>query len=180
MPEPISALIGLGMSYAALQAKSRRNTSVSNDGVLVSRAAAAIVDAREQSHALFGDKTSAISQVREVATECAELGWNGDGAQGVDMLSVRNAEALIRALPDGFPMPEVAAEPDGALSLDWVHSHSRLFSLSTGQSDRLAFAWLDGTDKGHGVARFDGITVPRRIIDGIRSILDIDARVRAA
>ena len=61
-------------------------------------------------------------------------------------------------------MPEFAPEPDGAISLDWIQSRHRLFTLSISASNRLAYAWLDGTDKGHGVARFDGRTIPRRVL----------------
>jgi hypothetical protein len=168
------------MSYAALQAMSRRSSSVSEEGLFVSQAAAAIVDAREQSYALFGQQNGVISQIRSLAVECGKPDWNGDGALPVDSAATRTAESIVRALPEGFPVPEVSAEPDGAISLDWAHSRSRVFTLSAGPTDRLAFAWLDGTDKGHGVARFDGITIPRRVIDGIRSILSSDPTVRAA
>jgi len=40
-----------------------------------------------------------------------------------------------------------------------------------GPNDRLAYAWLDGTDKGHAVARFDGERVPDRILEGIKVFL---------
>lgn len=83
-----------------------------------------------------------------------------------------NAAAFIRALPVGIPIPEFASEPDGMISLDWITSHRRVFSVSIGTSRRLAFAWLDGTDTGHGVARFDGAAIPRKILDGILQIID--------
>ena len=78
---------------------------------------------------------------------------------------------MIRALPPGVPLPEVAPEPDGAISLDWIRSRNNLFSLTVGSGDRLAFAWLDGSDTGHGVVRFDGQVVPKRILQGIDEIM---------
>jgi hypothetical protein len=77
----------------------------------------------------------------------------------------------VRALPDGIPLPEFAPEPDGSISLDWILSRNRLFSVSIGHSSRLAFAWLDGADNGHGVARFDGQNVPPRVLEGIKCII---------
>lgn len=34
-----------------------------------------------------------------------------------------------------------------------------------------AHARLDGTDKGHGVARFDGVRVPSRVLDGVQAVM---------
>ena len=68
-------------------------------------------------------------------------------------------------------LPEFAPEPDGSISLDWIQSRARLYSLSIGHSNRLAYAWLDGADKGHGVVHFDGQNVPPRVLDGIKHIV---------
>jgi hypothetical protein len=56
--------------------------------------------------------------------------------------------------------------------LDWIQSRHRLFSLSVGGSGWLAYAWLDGADKGCGIARFDVTCVPARVLEGIRSIIN--------
>jgi len=111
-------------------------------------------------------------RVWALANECGEPGWDGNDALPLDHLAVFKAIALILALPEGVPLPEFAPEPDGSISLDWISSRNRLFSLSVGTGDRLSYAWLDGTDKGHAVARFDGKSVPPRILEGIRSILN--------
>ena len=89
---------------------------------------------------------------------------------GLDRLAALSAANFIRALPDGIALPEFAPEPDGSISLDWIQSRNRLFTLSVGSTNRLAYAWVDGTDKGHAVARFDGEHVPPRILEGIRGI----------
>lgn len=130
------------------------------------------MNSMERSQALFGDKASAISQIWALANECAEPGWDGDGALPLNRLAVFKAIAFIRVLPDGVPLPEFASDPDGSISLDWIQSRSHLFSLSIGTSNRLAYAWLDGTDKGHAVARFDEENMPPRILEGIRSIMN--------
>ena len=88
----------------------------------------------------------------------------------IDPMAILNAEAIVRALPIGVPLPEFAPEPDGSVSLDWTQSRTQQFSLSVGRSHRLSYAWLDGTDSGHGVATFDGSTIPPRIIEGIFAI----------
>ena len=92
---------------------------------------------------------------------------------------------IVRALPDYLPLPEFTPEPDGSISLDWIMSRSRVFSLSAGRNSRLAYAWLDGSDKGQGVAYFDGEVVPPMVLLAIRMTVNQgnnigDAAVRLA
>lgn len=88
-------------------------------------------------------------------------------------LAAVTAEDFIRALPDNIPLPDFAPDPDGSISLDWIQSPTRLFSLSISPAQRLAYAWLDGADKGHEVAGFDGQKVLSRILDRIKIIMDV-------
>ena len=132
----------------------------------------ATVISAEHSPSLFGAKAAAISQLRALANECAEPDWDGNGARAIKPLTLLMAETFVRAMPDGLPLPEFAPEPDGSISLDWIQTRNRLFSLSVGTNHHLAFAWVDGADKGHGVARFDEASIPRRVADGIREIMN--------
>ncbi|HYI12057.1 MAG TPA: hypothetical protein VEK57_23585 [Thermoanaerobaculia bacterium] len=102
-------------------------------------------------------KSSVIARVYEVAAECKHDDWDGEEGRGIPQVVVDRAVTFIRALPDGMLLPEVAPEPDGSISFDWVMSRTRVFSVSIGSTDRLAFAWIDGTDRGHGVARFSRV-----------------------
>ena len=80
-------------------------------------------------------------------------------------------------------MPEVAVDPDGAVSLDWIPSRHRMLSVSfEGSSDRLAYAWVDGTDHGSAVTRFDGRTAPNRLLQAIAAVKMVpdDVALRAA
>src|SRR5680860_861102 len=173
MFEPVSTSIGIcWLGSAALNAYARPGSAISTEAQMVSKAASAIVELAERSQSLFGEKAAAISQLMALANDCAEQGWDGDGACAIHPTALQNAKDFLRALPESFPMPEFAPEPDGAISLDWIHSRHRLFSLSVGSSNRLAFAWLDGADRGHGVARFDGLSVPLRVLSEIQSIFN--------
>jgi hypothetical protein len=128
----------------------------------------------ERSQVLFGEKSFAISQIVSLAKECAEPGWDGDEATSLNQTAVNTAEKFIRALPNDVLLPEFTPEPDGSISLDWIRSRNRLFSLSIGSTNRLAYAWLDGSDRGHGVAQSDGERIPSRIIEGILGIMNHD------
>lgn len=176
----VSNAVGL-LGYAALIPYAQPGSAVSAEADTVVQVASGIVQAAERSVVLFGDKAAALSSLRELASECSVGDWDAAGAHAIDLDALACAERFLRALPSSVPMPECSPEPDGSISLDWSESRHRLFSISISGSDRLAFAWLDGSDRGHGVARFDGRVVPERVLFGIRSILgQPHAPVRAA
>ena len=172
MFESVPAL-ALQPGFGALYSLARAGSAISSEAQTVRRAAGTVVNSMERSQALFGEKASAISQIWALANECTEPGWDGVGALPLNRLAAFKAIAFIRVLPEGVPLPEFAPEPDGSISLDWIQSRNRLFSLSVGTSNRLAYAWLDGTDKGHAVARFDEEEgVPPRILAGIKAVMN--------
>jgi len=164
-----------------MQGLSRGSSAVSPEARAVGAAVCAVVERAESSQALFGEKSAAISQLRALVNECSQSGWDGAEACALNVLAMFQAENFIRALPDHLPLPEFAPEPDGSISLDWIQSKHRLFSFSIGASNRLAYAWLDGADQGHAVARFAGDKIPQRIIEGITGIMNHGyASLRAA
>ena len=172
MLEPVSTL-GIGLvGYAALYAYAYGSSAISPEAQTARKAASVVAKLAEDSQVLFGEKRLAISQIVSLAKEGAEAGWDGDEAAPIDWAAAYTAVEFIRAMPDDLPLPEFAPEPDGSISLDWIQSRNRLFSLSVGSTNRLAYAWLDGSDKGHGVARFDGERIPLRIIEGVIGIMN--------
>lgn len=172
----------LGLSgRQALQSFATGGTAVSDEAGRTRKVAAWIAAMVERSQALSGRTADALAALGAVARDCAEPDWDGYGAAPIDPAAVALARQFLRVLPDELPMPEVAADPDGAVSLDWVQARYRSVSISINAGGRLSYAWLDGTDRGHGVARFDGRSVPPRIADEIRKISGAgDAGLRAA
>jgi len=169
MPEPLSVVLAAGYA-AALNVAARRDSAVSPEAAAIRNAAFDEIDSAERSIALFGAKSVALSRLYELAEECAKAGWDFEGAAAVPADVISRTAEFIRALPSCVPLPEIAGEPDGALSLDWIRSRTQVFSVSIGNTSRLPYAWIDGTDRGHGVARFDGSTIPARILSGVREI----------
>ncbi|HVT44701.1 MAG TPA: hypothetical protein VMT00_09945 [Thermoanaerobaculia bacterium] len=147
-----------------LYLSARANTAMSKEACALRESASAIVCSAERSLALFGPKVSLISDIYDLASES-----QNDLELTVPREAIERAVLFIRTLPDDLPLPEIAIEPGGSISFDWISSRTRVFSLSLGSTNRLAFAWIDGTDRGHAVAGFDG-AIPPRIIEGIREI----------
>jgi hypothetical protein len=178
---PVSATtVGICcIGYAALNAYAQPGSAVSAEAQTVTKAAFDLMRSAEDSQSIFSEKFSSISQLRQLADECSMQGWDGYDAAPIDAIALINAQNFLRALPSGTALPEFAPEPDGSISLDWIQSRYRLFSLSIASSNRLAYAWLDGTDKGYAVAHFGGSIVPQRVLAGIKSIVgDSNAPIR--
>ncbi len=146
------------------------NSAISREADDIRRATEKILVTVENSQGLFGDKLEAIEALKSLAYECSEEGWDGYGALPINDGAFQVTKQFIRALPAGFPMPEISCEPDGMISLDWINGKNRILSLSVGNKNRIAFAWLDGIDKGHAVAGFNGHEISNRILDEITRI----------
>lgn len=136
----------IGFSNLAAQALASEDTAFSREARDVRKAVREIAEARERSLALFGAKAEALSELAALATKCGKRDWDGEDATAIEPSAVLLVHQFLRAMPDDLPIPEFAPEPDGSISLDWIRSRNRLFSLSIGRSGRLAYAWLDGAD----------------------------------
>ncbi len=135
---------------------------------------------RDRSVALFGPKADLISHLSLLGGECLEENWDGYGAAPVRPGALRGAEELIASLPEDVPLPECLIEPDGCISLDWMPGPNRTLTVSVGESDRIPYAWVDGTDRGHAVAGMvDGQLSPRMLAE-IRRFTSHDASLRTA
>jgi len=145
--------------------------TVTSDLRLVEQTGLDIQNQTESSVALFGEKDQIMSTIYEIAETCKTADWDGYGALPLSTKSVSYGVQFVRLLPDRSPMPEVSPEPDGVLALEWAASKSRRLSISFCDSDRIAYAWLDGSDRGHAIARFDGQAIPQRVQDAIDSIM---------
>jgi hypothetical protein len=107
------------------------------------------------------------SEILAMVAEHGYPDWNGEGACAVSTPAADRTVAFIRALPDNVPAPEIAPEPDGSISLDWIRSRNHVLSVSVGVSESLAYAWVFGDDSGHAGVRFDGESTPQEILDRI-------------
>ena len=156
---PIVSLSG----YAALQALACANSATSREANAIHKAATDVALAAEQSFTLFGEKAPLLFLVGGARFGlCASCSWDGGDAAAIDQTAILSAERFVRSMPEEIPLPEFTPEPDGSISLDWIHSSNRQFSVSVGRGNRLAYAWLDGTGRGYGVVGFDGRNVPAR------------------
>jgi hypothetical protein len=166
MSEPVS-IGALFVGYAVLAGYARQTSAVSREACKVSEAATDVMRGREGSESLFGQKALALSKLESAVAAV----FPHDEQEVVDFQTFSNARHLLLALPDDLPAPEFSIDPDGAISMDWIQSRTRRISVSVSSSERLAYAWLDGSDRGRGVIRFRSPIFPLKLLSEIRLIL---------
>lgn len=160
----MSAVLCLGSALAGYM---QPTSAVSREAAEVSKAARIVLRTRAGSHALYSARTAALSDLAETVESLVIDVEQSPVSQAV----FENTEQFLLALPEALSTPGIGVDPDGAISLTWVASRTRMFSVDIDESDRIAFAWLDGTDKGHGVERFRPPVMPRRLDMMLRSIV---------
>jgi hypothetical protein len=119
---------------------------------------------------LGSSRKECLNQLLDVFSEAGAPGWDGSGAHPLGADAVNAAYLFINAIPSNVPMPEIGADPDGEVSLDWYAGPRRQFSISLGARNVLSFAGLFGSDKVSGSERFQG-TIPRNLLDYIERVV---------
>jgi hypothetical protein len=160
----------LYLGYATLAAYARPTSAISFEANQICEVASGIMRDREGSESLFGQKAVAMSALRSAVAAVSP----DEEQEVVDPQALLTAEQLVLALPDDLPTPEFGIDPDGAISFDWIQSRTRMFTVNVSDSERLAYAWLNGSDRGHGVDRFRGPLVSAVLVSVLRSIVAND------
>ncbi len=109
-------------------------------------------------------------QLYEVLEQCGRSDWDGYGAKPVLFDSYERARRFIRSLPFGIPVPEVSAEPDGEITLEWFVAPTRVFSVSVGRDNELNYAGLFGASRTYGTEVFHD-EIPEVVLSHIKRVV---------
>jgi hypothetical protein len=96
------------------------------------------------SHTVRGARERLLDELDNLWEAASSKGWDGYGAEPMNADAYDFAKMFIKALPTTAPLPEVNADPDGEVSLDWTFGKRRALTVSVGPTGRCAFAWLLG------------------------------------
>ena len=99
-------------------------------------------------------KQSAYDAIWDTWQPCRKTNWDGEEADAIEQETFRLAYFLIEALPTGFPLPTISAEPDGHLSFEWYRNPRRLLSVSISPNGTLYWAALVGSEDSRGSCQF--------------------------
>lgn len=86
----------------------------------------------------------ALIELDGVRKEASSPGWNGYEAKPMDPDAYANARLFLESLPTTAPRPEVSADPDGDVALDWSFGPHKALSVSISGNGRCTFAWMLG------------------------------------
>lgn len=103
------------------------------------------------------------NELNNLYEECSMPNWDGYGAKPAYKSIRKTVEKFLDALPANIADPEIGADPDGEISLDWCHARNKMFAISIGRKNRIAYAILDGDKRSNGIEIFKG-DLPSSII----------------
>jgi hypothetical protein len=106
--------------------------------------------------------------VDEIYEECSEAGWDGYDAAPVRACALTDAMKLIRMLPSSIPVPKIAPEPSGGLTLRWSRGKVKTFILAIYGNEVLDYAAIIGSERQHGRLEFKDFLpskVPKILIE---------------
>lgn len=107
----------------------------------------------------------------DLMNETQAGGWDGGDAEPVRVETIAQAWAFVQALPPNLPVPEISAEPDGDVALDWIQDRERLISVSVRHNGEIHYAGIfGGGRKVHGADVFGG-EVPAVVLSAIEQVL---------
>ena len=112
----------------------------------------------------------AITHLKAIRVEAAEPDWNGFGAKALDPDAYANAQRFLEALPTTSPVPEVSADQDGEIALDWDFGHRKALTVSIGRNGRCSYAWLRGKRASHGTEWLDD-EIPSNILRALDQLV---------
>ena len=91
-----------------------------------------------------------FQELDEVYEECSSAGWDGEQAEPISREVVEYTILFLESFPLGIEAPEISAEPDGAITLEWYRSPTRVISISINPDGWIYYAALIGTSRRHG------------------------------
>ena len=91
-----------------------------------------------------------FQQLFEVFDECSSEGWDGDRAEPISVDVLYCTIRFLNSFPLGIEAPEVGAEPDGSITLEWYRSPNKVISISINPDGWMYYAALIGSSKRHG------------------------------
>jgi hypothetical protein len=105
-----------------------------------------------------------LQELDEILIETSIPNWDGYNAFPVEKETFLNVRKFLRLLPLYVTPPNISAEPDGNLTLEWYSSPDWLFSISIDSSGTLHYAAKFGMRKHYGSEPFFD-SIPQIILD---------------
>lgn len=110
-----------------------------------------------------------LSELEEVRAEASAQGWDGYGGRPMHPDAYLKARLFLEAMPTTAPRPEISADPDGDVALDWIFGQRKALSVSINPTGRCTFAWMLGQSTSRGTVWFDD-GIPAQILSALSNL----------
>lgn len=108
--------------------------------------------------------------LRETVRESSRENWDGYGARALDAGAVAVAVRVLELVLSYAPLPDVGADTDGDILLEWQPTDEQVYSVSVAKNGVLAYAGIFGSDsKTHGTELFRD-EIPASIREDLRRL----------
>ena len=111
-----------------------------------------------------------FNELEELSINASRPNWDNLGSAPLDSDTYQIAKRFILALPSSLPAPELTVDRDGEVNFDWFGSGGQIFSASLRKDGRITFAGQISTrNRQSGLEEFND-SVPKRIVESIKTI----------
>ena len=93
---------------------------------------------------------SILEALKNIFVEANAQGWDGYGANPANAAAVSYALQFLSDLPSDVPTPEIDADGQGNIALDWNYGPRNVFSVRIGRDGTLYYSGLFGHSTYHG------------------------------
>jgi hypothetical protein len=118
----------------------------------------------------------AVTALTTVIKDAAVPNWDCYGAAPINMTSVSHAFHLLSHMPADVPAPEISADPDGEVSIEWYRESRHVFSVSVSPAGTLSYAGIFGKSSVYGTEDFVGEYLPVAIRANLRRLFGMVGR----
>lgn len=95
--------------------------------------------------------------ILDLIAQCGKSNWDGQGAERIPQEAAARAIEILMVLPSYLPVPEIFADPTGAISFEWYRRPKHRIVLSIYGTGVIEFAALLGVgNEVYGEARMEG------------------------
>lgn len=131
-----------------------------------------------ESDSMRANRERLLDDLDELRNEASSPGWDGYGAAPMSADAYDFAKLFIGALPTTAPLPELGADPDGEVALDWSLGDRRALTVSISPTGRCTFAWLLGQRSNRGTDWIED-EIPAAIAFALRELAPAQAATSA-
>jgi hypothetical protein len=111
----------------------------------------------------------ALDELEATRDEASVEGWDGYGAKPMNREAYLKARRFLESLPTTAPQPEISADPDGDVALDWSFGPRKVLSVSINEKGRCIFACMRGYSTSRGTDWFDD-GIPESIANALSQL----------